>query len=70
MDILLSGTCKAAVPYKIGEKTADVMLEILNLDKKETISMDVISNQEISEVLKDPTLLTYSFILYQFDSPQ
>ncbi|XP_057492475.1 LOW QUALITY PROTEIN: zinc finger CCCH domain-containing protein 44-like [Actinidia eriantha] len=43
------GTCKAAVPYKIGEKTADVMLEILNLDKKETISMDVISNQEISE---------------------
>ncbi|GFY87976.1 GW repeat- and PHD finger-containing protein NERD [Actinidia rufa] len=64
------GTCKAAVPYKIGEKTADVMLEILNLDKKETISMDVISNQEISEVLKDLTLLTYSFISFQFDSPQ
>ncbi|KAL7231364.1 hypothetical protein ACSBR2_009591 [Camellia fascicularis] len=43
------GTCKAAVPYKTGEKTADVMLKILNLDKKETISIDGISNQEFSE---------------------
>ncbi|KAL6959979.1 hypothetical protein U1Q18_040126 [Sarracenia purpurea var. burkii] len=43
------GTCKAAVPYKVGEKTADVKLEILNLDKKETISIDVISNQEFTE---------------------
>lgn len=27
------------------------MLEVLNLDKKETISIDGISNQEFSEVL-------------------
>ncbi|KAE9450319.1 hypothetical protein C3L33_17763, partial [Rhododendron williamsianum] len=43
------GTSKAALPYKIGEKTADFVLEILNLDKKETISIDVISNQAFSE---------------------
>ncbi|KAI8018079.1 Zinc finger CCCH domain-containing protein 44 [Camellia lanceoleosa] len=42
------GTCKVA-PYKIGERTADATLEILNLDKKEAISIDAISNQEFSE---------------------
>ncbi|XP_059623534.1 zinc finger CCCH domain-containing protein 44-like [Cornus florida] len=43
------GTSKVAVPYKLGERTADVMLEILNLDKKETVSIDAISNEEFSE---------------------
>ncbi|KAK9286023.1 hypothetical protein L1049_025226 [Liquidambar formosana] len=43
------GTSKVDVPYKIGKRTADVMLEILNLDKKEVISIDGISNQEFSE---------------------
>ncbi|KAH7850406.1 hypothetical protein Vadar_032401 [Vaccinium darrowii] len=43
------GTSKVALPYKIGEKTADFGLEILNLDKKETITIDVISNQAFSE---------------------
>ncbi|XWS29232.1 hypothetical protein CRYUN_Cryun24cG0010600 [Craigia yunnanensis] len=43
------GTSKVAEPYKIGEKTIDVMLEILNLDKKEVVSIDGISNQEFSE---------------------
>lgn len=38
------------VPYKIGDKTVDVMLEVLNLEKKETVSIDTISNQELSEV--------------------
>lgn len=38
-------------PYKIGERTTDVMLEILNLDKKEVISIEGISNQEFSEVI-------------------
>ena len=38
------------VPYKIGKRTTDVMLEILNLNKKEVISIDSISNQEFSEV--------------------
>lgn len=40
-----------AEPYKIGETTTDVMLEILNLDKKEVISIEGISNQEFSEVI-------------------
>ncbi|MBA0677635.1 hypothetical protein Goari_019032 [Gossypium aridum] len=43
------GTIKAAEPYKIGEKTIDVMIEILNLDKKELVSINGISNQELSE---------------------
>ncbi|KAI3808412.1 hypothetical protein L1987_24363 [Smallanthus sonchifolius] len=43
------GTTKADVPYKIGDKLVDVMLEVLNLDKKETVSIDTISNQELSE---------------------
>ncbi|XWS33825.1 hypothetical protein CRYUN_Cryun22dG0116200 [Craigia yunnanensis] len=43
------GTSKVAEPYKIGERTIDVMLEILNLDKKEGVSIDGISNQEFSE---------------------
>ncbi|KAM3708869.1 hypothetical protein ACJW31_02G129000 [Castanea mollissima] len=43
------GTSKVAEAYKIGERTTDVMLEILNLDKKEVISIEGISNQEFSE---------------------
>ncbi|XP_022775388.1 zinc finger CCCH domain-containing protein 44-like isoform X3 [Durio zibethinus] len=43
------GTSKVAEPYKIGERTIDVMLEILNLDKKEVVLIDGISNQEFSE---------------------
>ncbi|KAL5821248.1 hypothetical protein ACOSQ3_023130 [Xanthoceras sorbifolium] len=43
------GTSKATEPYKIGERTTDIMLEILNLHKKEVVSMDGISNQEFSE---------------------
>lgn len=42
-------------PYKIGERTTDVMLEILNLDKKEVISIDGISNHGFSEVTFFPT---------------
>lgn len=41
-----------AVPYKAGEKMVDDMLEILNLDKKETVSIDAISNQDFSEVTR------------------
>ncbi|XP_047310147.1 zinc finger CCCH domain-containing protein 44-like [Impatiens glandulifera] len=42
------GTCKISVPYKLGEKTVDVVLEVLNMDKKETVSIDAISNEEFS----------------------
>lgn len=41
-----------AESYKVGSRTTDVMLEILNLDKKEVISIDGVSNQEFSEVSK------------------
>ncbi|KAK6159524.1 hypothetical protein DH2020_006838 [Rehmannia glutinosa] len=43
------GTSKAAEPYKIGKKTTDIMVEILNLDKTEIVSIDTISNQEFTE---------------------
>ncbi|KAL6494795.1 hypothetical protein OROGR_031595 [Orobanche gracilis] len=43
------GTSKAADPYKIGKKSTDTMVEILNLDKTEIISIDTISNQEFTE---------------------
>ncbi|MCD7449412.1 hypothetical protein HAX54_052117 [Datura stramonium] len=43
------GTCKSSEPYKIRDKTVDVLLEVLNLDKKEAISIDSISNQDFCE---------------------
>ncbi|CAI9766682.1 unnamed protein product [Fraxinus pennsylvanica] len=43
------GTSKVAEPYKIGDRTTDIMLEVMNLDKKEAIAIDAISNQEFSE---------------------
>lgn len=50
ISISYSGTCKAAEKYKSGKKTTDVMLQILNLDKTEVITIDIISNQEFTEV--------------------
>lgn len=38
--------------YNVGTKTTDVMLEILNLNKKEVISINGISNQEFDQVIK------------------
>ncbi|URD97749.1 Plus3 [Musa troglodytarum] len=43
------GTSRAAERYKSGKKTTDVTLEILNLNKKEVIPIDIISNQEFTE---------------------
>ncbi|KAK9065019.1 hypothetical protein SSX86_016402 [Deinandra increscens subsp. villosa] len=43
------GTSKVGIPYKIDSKLTDITLEVLNLDKKETISIDAISDQEFSE---------------------
>ncbi|CAN8271362.1 unnamed protein product [Cochlearia groenlandica] len=43
------GTSKAPEPYKVGKKTTDFVLQILNLDKTETISIDIISNQDFTE---------------------
>lgn len=50
IHICYSGTIKATQPYKIGDKTADIMLEVLHLDMKEVVSIDAISNQEFTEV--------------------
>ncbi|XP_071696153.1 uncharacterized protein [Rutidosis leptorrhynchoides] len=43
------GTSKVDVPYKIGNVSTNVMLEVLNLDKKETISIDTVSDKDFSE---------------------
>ncbi|KAL6641302.1 hypothetical protein ACP70R_019483 [Stipagrostis hirtigluma subsp. patula] len=43
------GTHKVAERYNVGKKTTDYALEILNLDRKEVITMDTISNQDFTE---------------------
>ncbi|KAJ0253631.1 Zinc finger CCCH domain-containing protein 44 [Hirschfeldia incana] len=43
------GTSKASASYQLGAKTTDVMLEILNLDKREVISIDQLSDQNVTE---------------------
>ncbi|KAJ4831546.1 hypothetical protein Tsubulata_017969 [Turnera subulata] len=43
------GTSKAAEPYRVGKKMTNFLLEILNLNKTEVVSMDIISNQEFTE---------------------
>jgi hypothetical protein len=48
--VLYAGTHKVAERYSVGKKTTDYALEILNLDRKEVITMDTISNQDFTEV--------------------
>ena len=36
--------------YAVGKKMTDTMLEILNLDKTESVSIDIISNHDFTEV--------------------
>lgn len=43
------GTSKGTEPYKVGKRTTDILLEILNLNKTETVAIDIISNQEFTE---------------------
>ncbi|KAA0033767.1 zinc finger CCCH domain-containing protein 19 [Cucumis melo var. makuwa] len=43
------GTSKASEPYKVGKRMTDILLEILNLNKTEVVSIDIISNQEFTE---------------------
>ncbi|XP_019438191.1 PREDICTED: zinc finger CCCH domain-containing protein 19 isoform X2 [Lupinus angustifolius] len=47
--VQVAGTCKAAEPYKVGKRMTDILLEILNLNKTEIVSIDIISNQEFTE---------------------
>lgn len=51
--ILCTGTSKGTEPYKVGKRTTDILLEILNLNKTEVISIDIISNQEFTEVINE-----------------
>ncbi|CAN6461985.1 unnamed protein product [Victoria cruziana] len=43
------GTSRATEAYKTSKKSTDLVLEILNLNKTETVTIDSISNQEFSE---------------------
>ncbi|EPS73116.1 hypothetical protein M569_01640, partial [Genlisea aurea] len=43
------GTTKVSEPYKVGDRSVNITLEVLNLDKKEPISIDAISNQDFTE---------------------
>ncbi|XP_010919390.1 uncharacterized protein [Elaeis guineensis] len=43
------GTQMFAEKYKIGKKTTDIALQILNLDKTEVATIDIISNQDFTE---------------------
>ncbi|OIT08406.1 zinc finger ccch domain-containing protein 19 [Nicotiana attenuata] len=43
------GTSKAAEPYKLGKRTTDIVLDILNLNKTEVVSIDTVSNQDFTE---------------------
>ncbi|KAL8034072.1 hypothetical protein ABFX02_12G003200 [Erythranthe guttata] len=47
--VKIVGTRKVAEPYKIGDRTANIMLEVLNLDMQEVISVDAISNQDFTK---------------------
>ncbi|XP_071692097.1 zinc finger CCCH domain-containing protein 19-like [Rutidosis leptorrhynchoides] len=46
--VQVTGTTKGD-RYAVGKKMTDTKFEILNLDKKETISIDIISNQDFTE---------------------
>lgn len=62
MVTICAGTSKVAEPYKIGTRTTDIKLEILNLNRKEAISISEISNQEFSEVNRYFNHITFSKI--------
>ncbi|XP_019169344.1 PREDICTED: zinc finger CCCH domain-containing protein 19 isoform X2 [Ipomoea nil] len=47
--VQVMGMSKASEPYKVGKRTTDILLEILNLNKTEVISIDTISNQDFTE---------------------
>lgn len=53
----------------MGKKTTDFLLEILNLNKTEVISIDIISNQEFTEVITNRMIsaLSCAFCVSYFD---
>lgn len=51
MIVFYTGTRRVVESYKVGERTADIVLEIMNLDKKEVMPISEISDQEFSKVI-------------------
>ncbi|ONM38006.1 Zinc finger CCCH domain-containing protein 19 [Zea mays] len=47
--VQIVGTGRSAEKYKSGKRTTDITLVILNLDKREAVTIDIISNQEFTE---------------------
>jgi len=58
------GTHKVAEKYNIGKKKTNFALEILNLRKKEIITMDTISNQDFTQVISLSLSLSHFCNLY------
>eukprot|EP01018_Ginkgo_biloba_P023475 Gb_13315 [translate_table: standard] len=52
------GTKKVQEAYNTGRRMTDVILEILNFNKQEDVSIDAISNQDFTEGHSSPMLLT------------
>ena len=44
------GTRVQPETYKAGRKSTNIVLEILNLQKKEDVTVDLVSNQDFTEV--------------------
>ncbi|XP_074571384.1 uncharacterized protein LOC141827934 [Curcuma longa] len=47
--VQVTGTHLVSEKYKVGKKSTDIALDILNLDKMESSSIDAISNQDFTE---------------------
>jgi len=47
---VVAGTRFGEESYKVGTKMTNIVLEILNLQKKEDVTVDVVSNQDFTEV--------------------
>lgn len=46
-----AGTRQQSEPYRAGKKLTNFVLEILNLQRKEDLTIDLVSNQDFSEVI-------------------
>lgn len=46
----MAGTRIGEESYKAGTKMTNIVLEILNLQKKEDVTVDLVSNQDFTEV--------------------
>jgi hypothetical protein len=53
MDALFrnAGTRLQTESYKAGKKLTNIVLDILNLQRKEELTIDLVSNQDFSEVI-------------------